>query len=494
MTSPKPPASWLRQGWHGVQPKDAPEDLKHLRRQESRPTAEIERLRVGRVVDLLLRACELSMCTGASASETTLMALRLADHFEVATQVNLTYTSITISAALPDGDPITSMRMVQTRADDYARLTLLDGWTERVLTGQLDLEQAQGSFDSLTTRPRTYRPSVVALAGTLLGGSMAALIGGNPIEVALAGASTGLVDVVLRRISRAGIPGFFLQLIGGAIPTIVGLVVMTLASILGASALIWPSVIVAAGMASLLAGLSLVGAAQDALDGYHLTAAARTLEVATGSTGIAVGVMGTLWVGLALGVPAYIVPTGSISSRVSVMLVSSALIGVSFALIGHARPLPALTSGLLGALGAGAATLVDGATGNWPLSVGVAAFSIGMLTMMVQGRLRVPFGALASGAIAPLLPGMLIYRGLYGLLAELDKNSHPSSYLLLMAGAVGLALAVGTSAGRLFAARVLLPADHAGRRAARAVGRMAIAQHQDRPGPGSRRPGHVGGG
>jgi len=481
LSTPKPPTAWIRQGWRGVQPKHAPDDLKHLRPPETRPIPELERQRVGRVVDLLLRACELSMSTGASASETTLMALRLGEHFDTALEVNLTYTSITISAALPDGDPITSMRMVRTRADDYARLTLLDGWTHRVLTTSLALEEAQRQFDVLTTRPRTYRPLVVGLAGALLGGAMAALIGGNPIEVALAGASTGLVDLVLRRIARAGIPTFFLQLVGGSIPTIVGLVVMTVADSLGRSTLVWPSVIVAAGMASLLAGLSLVGAAQDALDGYHLTAAARTLEVATGSTGIAVGVMGTLWVGLALGVPAYIVPTGGISPRLGVMLVSSALIGIAFAVIGHARPVTALATGLLAALGAGAATVVDGATGNWPLSVGVAAFLLGLSTMQVRRRLHVPFGALASGAIAPLLPGMLIYRGLYGLLAELDANSHPSSYLLLKAAAVGLALAVGTSAGRLFAARVLRPADDAGRRAVRAVGRLA-AEHQQQHG------------
>ena len=300
-------------------------------------------------------------------------------------------------------------------------------------------------------------------------------MGGNPVESLLAALSTGLVDVVLRRAGRAGVPGFFLQLIGGAIPTVVGVGVMVAVAALGIDARIWPSVIVAAGMASLLAGLSLVAAAQDALDGYHLTAAARTFEVVTGSTGIAIGVMGTLWLGLSLGVPAYIVPTGGIPTRVDVTLASAAVIGLAFAVMGHARPLPALASGLLGTLGAGLATLVDETTGNWPFAVGVAAFSIGLATTVVRRLLRVPFGALASGAIAPLLPGMLIYRGLYGLLAELGENSHPSSYLLVMAGVVGLALAIGTSAGRIVGRQVLLPADDIGRRAVKAVGRMATA-------------------
>ena len=83
----------------------------------------------------------------------------------------------------------------------------------------------------------------------------------------------------------------------------------------------------------------------------------------------AIGVLGTRWHGLTLAVPAHIVPTAAIPTRVDVTVVSSALIGLASA-------------------------------------VGVAGLSSGLATTVVPRLLRVPFGAPAPVAIAPLPPGM----------------------------------------------------------------------------------------
>ncbi|MBD4655482.1 threonine/serine exporter family protein, partial [Xanthomonas citri pv. citri] len=69
-----------------------------------------------------------------------------------------------------------------------------------------------------------------------------------------------------------------------------------------------PSLIVAAGIVSLLAGGSFVAASQDALDGYVVTSSGRFLEGFVQTGGVILGVITAMWIGLRLGVPGYISP------------------------------------------------------------------------------------------------------------------------------------------------------------------------------------------
>ncbi|WP_458933141.1 threonine/serine exporter family protein, partial [Enterococcus faecium] len=55
-----------------------------------------------------------------------------------------------------------------------------------------------------------------------------------------------------------------------------------------------PSVIVASGIVLMLAGLAVVGAAQDAIDGFALTATGRILELTTQTLGVVLGILAGL--------------------------------------------------------------------------------------------------------------------------------------------------------------------------------------------------------
>ena len=81
-----------------------------------------------------------------------------------------------------------------------------------------------------------------------------------------------------------------------ALPTAVAVLLYYLANNLEVAmfADIRPSVVVASGVVVLLAGLSAVGSAQDTIDAFYLTAAARTFEVLILSGGIVAGVLGAL--------------------------------------------------------------------------------------------------------------------------------------------------------------------------------------------------------
>src|SRR5699024_9054341 len=67
-------------------------------------------------------------------------------------------------------------------------------------------------------------------------------------------------------------------------------------------ALLPPSLVVASGIMVLLAGLSVVGAAEDAIAGFPLTSAARSFEVVLSTVGIIIGIGVMLAIAQRLGV------------------------------------------------------------------------------------------------------------------------------------------------------------------------------------------------
>ncbi len=58
----------------------------------------------------------------------------------------------------------------------------------------------------------------------------------------------------------------------------------------------------------MLAGMGVVAAAQDALDGYFITAGARVVELLMRTGGLILGVAGVLWLAVRIGAPAYLAP------------------------------------------------------------------------------------------------------------------------------------------------------------------------------------------
>ncbi len=111
-----------------------------------------------------------------------------------------------------------------------------------------------------------------------------------------------------------------------------------------------PELVVAAGITVLLSGFAVVGAVQDAIGGYNVTAAGRAAEIGVLSAGLLTGVVLGLNVaqraGVTLDVAAELPPSGA---RIVVTIVGAALASGFYALNGYS-PLLAL---LFAALAAG---------------------------------------------------------------------------------------------------------------------------------------------
>src|SRR5919199_1798342 len=152
--------------------------------------------------------------------------------------------------------------------------------------------------------PAPSRRTVHTLGWAGLAGSVGLLLGGGWLEALSAAATTALIEQVLRVLTRRSLPSFFQQAAGAALAT--GVAVLLLAWDVDVRS----SLVVAAGIVVLLAGLSLVSSAQDAISGFPVTATARAFEVVTLTTGIVVGIAAVLDAAQRAGIPLDVVDTG----------------------------------------------------------------------------------------------------------------------------------------------------------------------------------------
>ena len=133
-------------------------------------------------------------------------------------------------------------------------------------------------------------------------------------KIILATLLTGLiVDRLLAAMEHWRVPPFFQQFAAAGLITLIAAGI-TEATAQGVSFFIGvdPTLVVVGGIVMLVAGMTIVGAAQDAIDEFYLTASARLLDVVMRTAGIVVG----SWLRLSwLGVSGYLCPSRPIPLR-----------------------------------------------------------------------------------------------------------------------------------------------------------------------------------
>ncbi len=303
------------------------------------------------VIDLAMRAGVAMIATGAAAADVTATVLTLTKAYGLSSvHVDVTYTSVTVSYHRgPTADPITVMRIVRFRVQDYTRLERLRGLIVDLSQDPVSVDEARVRFDSVITAPHPYRRWLVTVAGGALAAAAAGLVGAGPFIILISFLTATLVGRVLAWLTGAGVAAFFAQCVGAAIPTAVAtLVVVAQSAGLTFVGDVSPSLVVASGIVLLLAGLSVVGAAEDALEGYYVTAGARGFEVIVLSLGIAVGISIVLSLGKRLDYPIAITSQTLLSDNVVVQVVCAVIISVAFAVLSYSSGTAVVVAGCRG--------------------------------------------------------------------------------------------------------------------------------------------------
>ncbi len=199
----------------------------------------------------------------------------------------------------------------------------------------------------------------------------------------------------------------------------------------------------------LLAGINFMGAIQDALTGFPLTAGARILEAILATSGVIAGVSGGLTVGRMVGVDLGSLNPGAVTlSDVPVMSLGAAIAAAAFAFASYAPPRSLLPIAVIGGAGETIYSIATERGAGVAWASAVAAVMIGLVSYAVAGRVRVPPLVVVVSTVVPLLPGLSIYRGL-SLLSEGGNGLGLLS--IINAAAIAIALASGVIFGEYLA-------------------------------------------
>ncbi|HWM74485.1 MAG TPA: threonine/serine exporter family protein [Nocardioides sp.] len=408
-------------------------------------------------LDFCLRVGDLLLSSGAGAADVAATMLSLARSLGASkADVDVTFTSLTMShQSSPEEWPLIATRHVQQRVIDYQDLTRVDHLVRAVLREEVDLAGARAELRQITSTGHDRPRWAVTLGWGVMSAGVGVQLGGDWVVVVLAAVAAMSIDRLQMAIARRRIPGFYQQVAGGGLATLIAV---------GATATpleVDVQLVVTANIVMLLAGIGFMGALQDALTGFYITAGARLTEALLATAGIIAGVSGGLGLASVTGVEIPRIDPGRTGiQEVGVAAIGAAVAAAAFAFSSYSPKRMLGPVAVVAAVAMSISLSIEEPGIGRAWSVALAALFVGLVGYALAGRVRVPPLILVVSAVVPMLPGLLIFRGL-SLLAEGDRLSTPGGLVALMSAA---SVALGLAAGVILGEYVAQPLRREGRR------------------------------
>ncbi len=424
-----------------------------------------------KVLDLAIRLGELFIASGAAANDTVVHVVRLCAAYGLHTvYVDVTATGISLAYQRGyDREPLTNIRTVVETGIDYSTLEGLERLVADVERHRLPIDVANERLQGVVDAPPPYA-AWWSMVGTALVGVGASMLYGASWPVMLIALALGcLVYQLIRALDDRHVPPFYVQALGAA------------AFVVGASA-VWaagqrvpllqsatPDLVISSTIVMLVVGIVAVGAVQDAIDEFYLTAAARSVEALMLTAGIVVGIIAGLKIAAAVGIQVPTASAGLPYGPVWMQLVGATLVAAMYSVETHSSWRVIVSSGACGLLGwvvyLAMHHLGAGEVSANGVAAAAAAYAAGPL-----GRAgRVPAIAVVSAAIIPLVPGTMLVNALRQIAFANDQTTlAPGFVSLYEALALALAIAIGATLGIVLGRR-----DRVSEQIARHSGRVA---------------------
>ena len=432
-------------------------------------------------MDLALRVAELMLRCGSGAGgvETATIAVGVAAGLEDL-DVDLTMQSLHMQCRTTSGQTISRLRVVRQPRQDFARLALVHALVDDLVSGDIDVEQADAKLKEISETPRAWSRWVVALGEGGVAGGIALILGASVFGVILAMLSAIVIIILAGAVSRIDLPDFYLGAIGGALATVMAFAAYVYGPLDGPDF----AFVVAGGIVALLPSRTLTSATEDVLSGFPVTGTARLLAVMLHTFGLIVGVAAGL--GLCLQLtdvlnlgyqPPSIDKLAWATAPVPVVIVGASFIGFAGAITLQNRPRMLLPAALLCSVGVAVAASTTSSGVGRVTATGIAAVIIAFLARVIALRMDAPAITLFVPASFGLYPGLGIFVGLYHLTSSEPAVGGGSSLeqgLIAVFSSLGVIMAIAT--GATLGDRLAAPFDApvAQRR------RQAVAAESDR--------------
>jgi len=409
----------------------------------------------GLAVDLALRIGELMSANGMSVNDTIATMRRVCRAYGLAdAQIDITTFAITTSYSPGNGLlPVTAMRTVKPAVVDLTRVHAVNQLVTQIRRG-LPLAQAAARFEQIVEARPPYPGWLAWIAAGSISATVQLLYTTSPGILLLALVTGVLLNRLIAGLDRLGVPRFFQQLAGGWFAVVVAALISWInrggspGFLVGLS----PTLAAAGCVFQLVVGMKFVAAMQDAIDGFHVTAMGRLLQVAMETAGIVIGLFTGLDLANRAGLPVFINPNPFAFAAPPVQYVAAAASAAVWIAGGFAnlRTL-ALTVGA--ALLAWLGYSVGLSAGFRPVFANFvgAAIAAFVATLLVR-RTHVPGFAVVNASVVALVPGLTLYQGLLAIVGTPTVAADPDKGWALVgtAAAIALAIAAGASLGTYF--------------------------------------------
>ncbi len=410
-----------------------------------------------RALRLSLTIADTLVAMGVSVADVVSMSLDITERY-CKRKVQFDISSTLITASQDRGDdrePLTLIRHATPRTINTMTIQSMQELVREIQSGSLDLNNAEMKLNAIIEHPKKYPYWLTALGGGSVSAGVGILYGASPIIVSIMfGLGLG-VTYFLRLLAHRRVPTFFAQVFSAIIITLIAASVTWLDSY---SVFSWLSnvnatLIVIGGIVLLVAGLAIVGAVQDAIDEFYVTANARLLKVVMMTIGIVAGVLIGIYIAAQLHIFIQVDP-GSTILRGQWQLLGALVISAGYALSVQSSLLGVIAGAGMGAIGWIAYVAVAG-TGSLSaiIASGFAAMIVGGSATLVSRWWQTPSTALMTAGIVPLVPGLTLYNGLFALVGNSSNTISFANGVqtLFSALLIALAIASGVSFGHLIA-------------------------------------------
>lgn len=406
-----------------------------------------------RTVEFASRAGALLLGNTAPADEVVGAILDITGHAGLADiDADVTYGQITVSHRPADQPPYVRVEYVASRAMNYGRYADAADLVQAYVTGAVDLDEAMRRVRAIDGSGGRYPSWLIRAAAGATGSSTAVFFGAGWVTAVVAFVATMVIDWLLGALGRRGWPVFFVQAFTGVVAVLATGVVELLSPGTDSSQAVVAVIIM------VLAGITSTGAIQDLITGWYLTGLGRLAEAVMNTVGLIIGIRGGIALMHALGNDLVVTPDVQLAERpLGVLTLVAAAVALSYCVYTQMQWRSFLPVLGITALAWVVFRLTSGSGVDQVWASGAGAVVTGVCAVVLAGWLRVPASVLASIAIIPLLPGVLLYRGL--LAGPADPMGGLS--LLLVALGTGLALAGGVLFGEYLAAGTLRKAKRA---------------------------------
>lgn len=403
----------------------------------------VESKEVYKTLDFALRVGEMLLSNGAGAPDVSATMGSIVHHLGLrSAAVDVTFTALTISYQASNDEPaLFQTRHVTQRGFDYEDLTTVDHLVTKLLLNEVTRDEARTTLAQLASSGHRRPKWAITISWGVTGAGVALLLGGDWVVVVIAALAAMGIEMMQRYLARQRFPFFYQQVAGGLLGSMFAI------GVAATNINVDPSLVITANIVMLLAGLGFIGAVQDALTGFYITASARLLEVMIATAGIIVGVSGGLSLGSILGVEISLRPGVTELSHLPLMTFGAAVCAAAFAYSVHAPLRVLVPIAMVSGTATGIYFLMTQRDISPAWAAAIAAIAIGIVSYSAAGWARVPPLIIVVSCIVPLLPGLSIYRAL-ALMADGDNAG---VLALVNAGAIAISLSSGVILGEYIA-------------------------------------------